>query len=438
MTWVYKWNDWVSGAPELPGVYRRRDGGYHVRARAADPRTGKLREVNNALPDCKRAREAASILETKLAAIRSGAASPSARSKMPSFATYAVELMERRINDGTIRAPMTKRQWAWALETFLVPAFGDVLIDRLGPTDVEAWKAKMAPKIKAKEYAPTSLNDVMKILRTICAAAVIEFDVKDPMRGVSNFDTRTHRTYTPEDPNSMPPDRVGEFLDLARTAVPDHYAMIYVMLFTGLRPSTLRPLRVRGETRDVDLDAGTLIIRRSYTLGKEALEMTKTGNDQVIHMPAAMVDVLRWHVARLAKENEHRRKRFPKLADAMAASELLFPASPNRWDNGGGFQGPNTLSKPFKALGAAMKLKYEITPRSMRRTYQDLARAAGLRDVVTRAVSGHATEEMQWLYSTVGADEMRAGLAQVIALATRRPQVASKPTPNKMRTKRAA
>jgi hypothetical protein len=31
--------------------------------------------------------------------------------------------------------------------------------------------------------------------------------------------------------------------------------------------------------------------------------------------------------------------------------------------------------------------------RAMRRTYQDLARAAEMKDLMTRAISGHATEQ---------------------------------------------
>jgi hypothetical protein len=52
----------------------------------------------------------------------------------------------------------------------------------------------------------------------------------------------------------------------------------------------------------------------------------------------------------------------------------------------------------------------------MRRTFQDLARAAEIRDVVTRSISGHATEEMQRRYSTVSPDEQQKSLARVLRL----------------------
>jgi hypothetical protein len=56
----------------------------------------------------------------------------------------------------------------------------------------------------------------------------------------------------------------------------------------------------------------------------------------------------------------------------------------------------------------------------MRRTFQDLARAAEVKDVVTRAISGHATEEMQRLYSTVTPQEMAESVGKVISLARAR------------------
>ena len=52
--WIERWGDTIATEAEQPGVWRRKAGGFHVRGRATDPRTGKLREVNRALPDCRR------------------------------------------------------------------------------------------------------------------------------------------------------------------------------------------------------------------------------------------------------------------------------------------------------------------------------------------------------------------------------------------------
>lgn len=50
-------------------------------------------------------------------------------------------------------------------------------------------------------------------------------------------------------------------------------------------------------------------------------------------------------------------------------------------------------------------------------TFQDLGRAASVHDFVVRAISGHATTTMQEHYSSVSGNEVRTGLAKVLALA---------------------
>jgi hypothetical protein len=62
----------------------------------------------------------------------------------------------------------------------------------------------------------------------------------------------------------------------------------------------------------------------------------------------------------------------------------------------------------------------------MRRTFQDLARAAQVGDLVTRAISGHATETMQHHYSAVAAEEKQRAVAKVIGLAGAREALAER------------
>jgi hypothetical protein len=60
--WIRRWCMWTSAKAALPGVWRRRDGGYVVRGRAKDPRTGKRVDVVKALPDAPSAKAALSPL----------------------------------------------------------------------------------------------------------------------------------------------------------------------------------------------------------------------------------------------------------------------------------------------------------------------------------------------------------------------------------------
>jgi hypothetical protein len=61
----------------------------------------------------------------------------------------------------------------------------------------------------------------------------------------------------------------------------------------------------------------------------------------------------------------------------------------------------------------------------MRRTFNDLARAAEVQDLVTRSISGHSTERMQHHYSTVRGDEQQEGLGKVVDLMTKRAERAA-------------
>jgi hypothetical protein len=143
---------------------------------------------------------------------------------------------------------------------------------------------------------------------------------------------------------------------------------------------------------------GVVLVRRSHTRKQEVMEKPKTGLRQRLTLPEELMELLEWHVDRLPD-------------GPMKESVLLFPSET------GGFRSGSCLDKPFDEVVTAMKLKKRITPRAMRRTFQDLARAAEVKDVVTRAVSGHATEAMQQHYSTVSPIEMKASLAKVIDLA---------------------
>jgi len=183
-----------------------------------------------------------------------------------------------------------------------------------------------------------------------------------------------------------------------REFFPQHFAMAYLGLITGLRPSTLRPLRRSGLECDVDWTQHRLRVRRSHTVGEEVMRTTKQRHRYTIDLPEEAMLVLQWHVDTQLRTPEQK------------ASELLFPAVDGR------FRSPSVLKKAFAEVAHEVGLTKHVTPRALRRTFNDLARAARVQDVVTRSISGHLTEDMQRHYSTVSGDEQRQALAKVIDL----------------------
>jgi len=400
-TWIDRWRDIIATEPEMPGVWRRREGGFHVRGRITDPRTGKRREINAQLPDVTKAREAYAWLQTELDKLRT--AGPIAQAVIvPRFRSYAATVLERKIDLGKMRSASTRAKWGWAFEHHLFPAFGEIYVDQLTHADVKAWQSKIAAKVRAGDCSPATANTVLGVLRQVVNEAVEEYDLKDPMRGIDAFDTREHATYTEEEPNSLAPADVPRFLATMRELFPKHYAFVLLGFATGLRPSSLRPLRREGASADIKWDQSILLVRRSHTKKQEVMETTKTNAHQRLHLPEELISVLRWHAKRLGTKG--------------AKSELLFP------NVRGGLRSTSCLDKPFERVSKAISLPYRFTPRGMRRTFQDLARAAEVGGLVTRSISGHATTKMQEHYSTVRDGEQREAMAKIIDIATARPK----------------
>lgn len=392
--WVTKWRYEISAKPVLPGVWRRKNGGFLVRGKATDPRTGKQHQVLKAL-DVATALEARSWLEAEQQRLRSGTLVRT----LPIFCVYAVSLAERKAADKTMKSAATRINFASVLTKHILPTFGRLRIDEIRRADVLAWRTEVARHVVAGTYKPNTVNGWLAILRNILNSAVNEYELeRNPVAGLRALDVSEHPTYTHEEPNALVGDEPATFLATLRDLCPQHFAMVVLGFATGLRPSSLRPLRRCGENADVLWDEGVLLVRRSHTRRQEIMNCTKTGQRQRIALPPELVAILRQHVAEIP-------------AGPMRDSELLFPSRE------GTLLGKSSLVRPFRKVREALGLTKRITPRAMRRTFQDLARAVELRDVVTRSISGHASAQMQEHYSTPAEVEQRTGLAKVIDLA---------------------
>ena len=403
--WNKRWDSWIAPKPSKPGVWRKKGGGFLVRGRAVDPRTGKLREVRFTT-EVADPFEAFTLLQTALGKVRSGAGQPA--TPMTTFSAFAAQLFEDKVKAGDIKSASGRKKWAQCLEHHLLPAFGPMLLDQIRHADAARWRVRVAETINAGTYSPHTANGWLDVLRVILKAAVMQFELpRNPMEGIRKFDTSEH-VYTEEEPNSLTVDEMPAFLSKMRALYPQHFAFVCLGFFLGHRPSTLRPLRRSGPTPDVLLDEGIVLIRQSHTEGDEVMATTKTKVRQRITLPPLLVGILRWHIATQLSTREQK------------ASELLFPAEDGR------FRTRSALKKPFVAVATAIGLKKHVSPKAMRRTFQDLARAAEVKDIVTRAISGHATETMQHHYSTVAADEKKAAIAKVIELAGARKALAAR------------
>ncbi len=181
-------------------------------------------------------------------------------------------LFEHKVKVGDIKSAAGRNRWVHVL-THLIEGvvgesglrargFGEMFLNRISGAHVEEWKEQVAALIAAGDYAPPTANGWLAVLRVIMKAAKRRHALPTlATEGITCFDESEHVTYTEEEPNALLPDEVAPFLAKFRVMHPEHYAKVYLGLITGLRPSSLRPLRRRGEDPDVLWDRGRVLVR---------------------------------------------------------------------------------------------------------------------------------------------------------------------------------
>ena len=121
-------------------------GGYLVRGRATDFRTGKQREILRTVKDTDAA-GAYKHLQEALDEVRNGVERPASRRMR--FSEFAASLFERKVLKGEVESAQTRENWELMLRLHLFPAFGDVFVDAISKSDVEAWLGEEAKKVRA-------------------------------------------------------------------------------------------------------------------------------------------------------------------------------------------------------------------------------------------------------------------------------------------------
>lgn len=401
MKFTKRWGYEMSANSVRPGIYRLKEGGYFVTLSVTDPRGHRKLSCQKLLrgallEDARRWRDAErDRLRERLLG--------RAQQRML-FSEFAASHFEAKVAAGDIKSAAGREKWKIALENHIVPRFGDIYCSELRYADFEEWRGELAGKVNREVLSPRTVNGWFSILRGVCKAMRATFELpRNPAEGLTDFDTSQKPTYTDEKPNSLTGEWATKFLGEMRKHWPQFYAMTLLGFVTGKRPSTLRPLRRSGPHADVEWETGVVRFRRSNSRGQEVMHGTKTGKVERVHLPDEVMAVLQWHVDELKR---------PRQRDSL----LLFPSFR------GGMRARSVLDKPFADVAKRIKLPFRVTPRAMRRSFNDLARAAGVHDVVTRKISGHLTEAMQEHYSTADAKEQRQAIAKVIRLVDARPK----------------
>ena len=388
--WIRRFDTVLAEKATRPGIWRRKEGGFLVRARVRDPRTGKDREIRRVLAEATLEEAIAFLTEEKQNAVQKDVQPVIPKIR---FRDYARALFEKKVQTGQLRSASSRKRWKTVLKVHLFPRLGNVYMTELRRSDLLALHDHLSRLMAAGRYAPNSCATILKLAKVIVRAFAMEHSQPDIALGIPSFDPSFHRTYTREQPNALRPPETAAFLGIVAKKYPQHLCMITLGFALGLRPSSLRALH----KVDILWDDGWLLNRRSHTLGQEIMERTKIGKDTEVPLSPELLEMLCQHVQSLP-------------AGPMRDSPLLFPNREGR------LLARHAIGRLFERVEKVLGLPKKITPRAMRRTSKDLLRMSGASQVVAMAINGHHTDAMHYHYSTVNESEVRDVLSRAIKL----------------------
>jgi integrase len=315
---------------------------------------------------------------------RAAAASP-----CKTLSAYAPPWIERLLTTRRAR-PATAERYSRELERFVLPFLGDVPLNEIDGPHLIWWQQQIAALERPRGglYAHETLQGVWRMLGTLLRDARREkLCATDPTADV-RFEVQGE---PPKEKEALTAEEVSAILAQTDAEAPDIRVMLWVLVTTGMRFCELSALT----WADVDLDAGTMIVRRSQ-VRKSVAERTKTKRPRLVTLLPVVVELLQ----------EHRRWQVEEQVPGLELG-LLFPSKTGEYRYSGVLTAP--LARCCKRAGIGKHATSHIG----RRTLNNLVRqVAG--EVAAREMVGHVTEAMTHRYSVVSLDERRR--AQTAAL----------------------
>ncbi|ECH1484660.1 site-specific integrase [Salmonella enterica] len=171
-------------------------------------------------------------------------------------------------------------------------------------------------------------------------------------------------------------------------------------VYTGMRHGELCALA----WEDIDIKAGTLVVRRNYTQAKEfTLPKTQAGTDRVIHLIQPAIDVLKNQASltRLGKQHkvEVKLREFGRTS-AHSCTFVFNPQLTTRSGKSGTHYAATSLNRLWESAMRRAGLRYRKAYQS-RHTYACWSLAVGANPNFIAAQMGHANAQM--VYTVYGA-----------------------------------
>lgn len=281
--------------------------------------------------------------------------------------------------------------------------------------------AIVGPKILASSVNKEKLMEIRKELLTGYQLPKQQYSVKTPGRSavtVNNYMTSLYAVfqfgvengYLAETPfkgmqplreTRVRPDPLtrDEFVRLIMACRHEQNKnMLSISVYTGIRPGELCGLA----WEDVDLKAGTIMIRRNFAVGEFTVPKTLAGTNRLIYLIGPAIDALRSqaHLTRLSKEHQIKVKgREYGSEDIQKCTFVFLPAITARTQRHGEHMTVDAIRQIWdttvKRAGIRHRKSYQT-----RHTYACWSLTAGANPTFIATQMGHADAQM--LYQVYG------------------------------------
>ncbi|BDZ40779.1 site-specific integrase [Paraoerskovia sediminicola] len=343
--------------PINPQPYRLADGTVKYKVRFRVP--GKPNPTSESFTTLAEAKKFVRLIERAgpVAAQEVRQASTTSDLDSPTLRTYLgrhLARLEASATPGTVAdyRRMAERTWLARL--------GDIPLDMLTRDAVVAWVAwqRQQTTRRGTPYSTKSIANAHGLLSTVLAAAVDdELIARNPARGV-----RLPRDQHAPEMEIFTPSEWDAFY----AAMDDHYRPLIAFLRgTGTRIGEATAVQVR----DVNLDRGTVRIRRAWKKGAAGTYLgdtkTKRGNRTILLAPVVL-------------------ERLAPLLEGRVADALVFTAA-----GGGQIHAHRFRERQWQRALDVAGITKRLTPHSLRHTHASELLTAGVSPHVVQHRLGH-------------------------------------------------
>ena len=181
-----------------------------------------------------------------------------------------------------------------ALDKYLIPWFGNMVISQITKADVLAFRASLAktPSRKSENMLSSRrVNAVMKPLRQILNEAGDRYEFNSAFRNIKPL--RVKRS----DVQPFTLEEVQRILDTVRIDFKNYFILRF---FTGMRTGEVHGLKWKY----IDFERRLILVRESIVLGEED-ELKTDGSQRDIYMSQMVVDALKAQFKATAHLSEH-------------------------------------------------------------------------------------------------------------------------------------